>query len=122
VNKQKEIAIRRQRRRYHVRNKMRGSADKPRLCVQRSLKHIACQLIDDTTGQTVVSVSTKDKDLREQITYGGNVAAATVVGKALAEKTLQAGIKQVCFDRGHSKYHGRVAALADAAREAGLSF
>lgn len=122
MNKQKEIGNRRQRRRYHVRSKARGSADRPRLSIQRSLQHICCQIIDDSTGKTLVAVSTRDKDIRESVAYGGNAAAAAVVGKSLGEKAVAAGIKQVCFDRGHSKYHGRVAALADAAREAGLTF
>lgn len=80
------------------------------------------QIIDDAVGKTLVAASTLDAELRGQVKYGGNKAAAQAVGKALAAKALAAGIKQVCFDRGHSKYHGRVAALADAAREAGLSF
>ena len=90
------------------------------MSVQRSLKHISCQLIDDLTGKTLVSVSTKDAAMRDQIKYGGNCDAATVIGKAVAEKALAADIKGVRLDRGHSRYHGRVAALADAAREAGL--
>ncbi len=92
------------------------------MCVFRSCGHLACQLIDDTSGQTLVSASTRDQDLREQIKYGGNCDAAKIIGKVVAEKALGAGIKMVRFDRGCYKYHGRVAALADAAREAGLSF
>jgi len=88
--------------------------------VQRSLKHIGCQIIDDLAGTTLVSASTRDRELRDQVSYGGNKDAAEIVGKAIAEKAAEAGIKEVRFDRGHSKYHGRVAALADAAREAGL--
>jgi large subunit ribosomal protein L18 len=122
VNEQKEINLRRQRRRYHVRNKMRGQTARPRLAVHRSLKHIYCQLIDDTAGKTLAAASTLDEAVRGQIKYGGNKAAAAVVGKSLAERALAAGITQVWFDRGHCKYHGRVAALADAAREAGLEF
>ena len=79
-------------------------------------------MIDDIAGKTLVSVSTLDKDMRERVTAGGNKAAAAIVGKAIAEKALQAGIKEVRFDRGRCKYHGRVASLADAAREAGLVF
>ncbi|MCH5373159.1 MAG: 50S ribosomal protein L18 [Planctomycetes bacterium] len=122
MNKHKEIEARRQRRRFHVRNKMRGSAECPRLSVHRSLQHIGVQIIDDASGKTLVSASTRDKEVRTQVAYGGNKQAAETIGKLIAEKALQAGIKQVCFDRGHSKYHGRVAALADAAREAGLTF
>jgi large subunit ribosomal protein L18 len=113
---------RRQRRRFHVRNRVRGTADRPRLSVHRSLRQISCQVIDDIAGKTLVSVSTLDKDLREQVKNGGNKAAATIVGKAIAEKALQAGIKEVRFDRGSCRYHGRVASLASAAREAGLVF
>jgi len=86
------------------------------------LKHIACQLIDDATGKTLASASTGDKDIRDGVAYGGNKDAAAVIGRAIAEKALKAGIKKVRFDRGHCKYHGRVASLADAAREAGLVF
>jgi large subunit ribosomal protein L18 len=120
VNKQKEINGRRQRRRFHVRNKVRGDAVRPRMSVKRSLKHISCQLVDDISGRTLIATSTRDPAVREQIKYGGNCEAAAAVGKAIAEKALEAGIKAVRLDRGHAKYHGRVAALADAAREAGL--
>lgn len=122
MKKQQIVNQRRQRRRFHVRNSVRGTADRPRLSVHRSHKHISCQVIDDLAGKTLVSASSLDKDLREQLPYGGNKAAAAVIGKAIADKALQAGIKEVRFDRGHCKYHGRVAALADAAREAGLVF
>jgi len=122
VNKQKEISVQRRRRRRHVRNKVRGTAQQPRMCVQRSLKHIGCQIIDDLAGKTLVSASTRDKDLRDQVPYGGNKDAAAAIGKAIAEKALAANIKEVRFDRGHCSYHGRIAALADAAREAGLTF
>lgn len=105
-----------------MRNRVRGTDDRPRLSVHRSHRHIRCQVIDDLTGKTLVSVGTQDKELRESVAYGGNKTAAAIVGKSLAEKALQAGIKQVRFDRGSCKYHGRVASLADAAREAGLAF
>ncbi|MCU0870757.1 MAG: 50S ribosomal protein L18 [Pirellulaceae bacterium] len=113
---------RRERRRFHVRNRVRGTAERPRLSVHRSLRQISCQVIDDIAGKTLVSVSTLDKDMRDRVAAGGNRAAAAIVGKAIAEKALQAGIKEVRFDRGPCKYHGRVASLADAAREAGLVF
>jgi large subunit ribosomal protein L18 len=122
VNKRQLIAKQKQRRKFSVRNRVRGDADRPRMCVFRSSGHVACQLIDDATGRTLVSASTRDKTLRDQIKYGGNCAAAKIVGQAVAQKALEAGIKTVRFDRGCYKYHGRVAALADAAREAGLSF
>jgi large subunit ribosomal protein L18 len=124
VNKQKAISKQRRRRRLGVRNNIRGSADRPRLSVFRSQKHISVQVIDDSQGTTLVSAGTRDKQLRDQIVNGkgGNQAAAAVVGTAIAQRALEAGIKQVCFDRGHYRYHGRVAALANAAREAGLAF
>lgn len=122
MKEQKIINKQRQRRRYHVREKVRGSAVQPRLCVNRSLYHISCQLIDDSTGRTLAAASTLDKTIREQAAYGGNCAAAVLVGKLIAERALAVGINAAKFDRGHCKYHGRVAALADAAREAGLKF
>lgn len=122
MDKAKSLGRMRQRRSWRVRKSTHGVAGRPRLTVFRSLKNVGCQVIDDTTGQTLVSVSTRDKAIREQLGYGGNKAAAQAIGKLIAEKALAAGISQVCFDRGHYKYHGRVAALADAAREAGLQF
>lgn len=122
MNKQRFIGKQRVRRRNHVRNKLRGTADRPRMSVFRSHKHIYCQIIDDEAGKTIASSSTRDSDVRDQFKYGGNKDTAQAIGKSIAEKVLAAGIKQVRFDRGECKYHGRVAALADAAREAGLSF
>jgi len=122
MNKQKIIAKQRQRRSFHSRGKSHGTAERPRMSVFRSHKHIACQLIDDASRTTLVSASTRDQDVRESIGYGGNKSAAGAVGKVVAERALAAGIKLARFDRGHYKYHGRIAALADAAREAGLEF
>jgi large subunit ribosomal protein L18 len=122
VEKNKYLTGLRQRRRFRVRKSVRGSAARPRLSIYRSHQNVRAQIIDDGAGKTLVSASTQDKDLREQCAYGGNKTAAQLIGKIIAEKALAAGIKQVCFDRGNYKYHGRVAALADAAREAGLSF
>ena len=122
MNKQKKIAKQRQRRRYHSRGKSRGTVERPRLSVFRSHKHIAVQVIDDVTRKTLVSASTRDSDVAKSISYGGNKDAAVAVGKVVAEKAIAAGVKKVRFDRGDYKYHGRIAALADAAREAGLSF
>ena len=122
MDKNKLLDGRRTRRRYRVRNKMHGTAERPRLSISRSHKHIGCQVIDDDQGKTLCAISTLDAGLREQLKYGGNKAAAQAIGKAIAEKAIASGIKQVCFDRGHLRYHGRVAALADAAREAGLQF
>jgi large subunit ribosomal protein L18 len=110
------------RRKQRVRKRVRGTEDRPRLCVTRSHKHIAVQIINDLEGRTLASASTQDKDLAKAIKFGGNCDAAAAVGKAIAQRATQAGVKQVCFDRGPFRYHGRLAALADAAREAGLQF
>jgi large subunit ribosomal protein L18 len=118
----KQIGKQRERRRYRVRKRTRGSIDRPRLCVSRSLRNITAQVIDDQSGKTLVSASTTDNQLSTAVKYGGNKAAAEAVGKAIAERASKAGITKVCFDRGSSKYHGRVAALAEAARAAGLEF
>lgn len=122
MNKNRRLGKVRLRRRFRVRKAIRGSADRPRLTVNRSHRNLSCQIIDDAAGKTLVAASTNDKDLRPTVGYGGNKTAAEALGKILAERALAAGVKQVCFDRGHFKYHGRVAALADAARKAGLSF
>lgn len=122
MDKNKYLVGQRTRRQFRVRKRIRGTAERPRLSVFRSHRNLACQIIDDVAGKTLVAVGTKDKDVRAGVAYGGNKAAAQAIGKLLAEKALSAGIKQVAFDRGHYKYHGRVAALADAARQAGLSF
>jgi large subunit ribosomal protein L18 len=99
-----------------------GTAERPRLCVYRSLDHIYAQVIDDRAGKTLASASSADKDTKKNLKGGGNVAAAKVVGKAVADRAKAQGINKVVFDRGGYKYHGRVKALADAAREAGLQF
>jgi len=122
MDKNKYLGGQRDRRRFRVRKHIRGSSERPRLSVSRSHRNLACQIIDDSSGKTLVAVGTKDKDLQGNVKYGGNKAAAEAIGKLLAEKAIAAGIKQVAFDRGHYRYHGRVAALADAARKAGLSF
>lgn len=118
----KAINRQRQRRKFRVRKRLRGSADKPRLCVTRTLRHIGVQVIDDEAGKTLASASTLDKSLAGSVGYGGNKGAAEAIGKAIAERATAAGVKAVCFDRGPYKYHGRVAALADAARAGGLEF
>jgi large subunit ribosomal protein L18 len=110
------------RRKHHVRKKVFGTAERPRLSVFRSNRQIYAQLIDDTAGVTLVATSTRAKALREQLPRGANCKAAEAVGETLAKKALDVGIKFVCFDRGSYKYHGRVKALADAARKAGLAF
>ena len=109
----------RQRRHLRVRNHIAGTAARPRLNVFRSLKNIYAQIIDDEKGVTLVSASSKDKGFSQ---YGGNVEAAKAIGAAVAKKALEKGITEVVFDRGGYIYHGRVAALAEAAREAGLKF
>ena len=111
-----------QRRRWRVRKKLQGTSEQPRLTIRRSHQHIYCQLIDDVSGRTVAAASTRDKAIRDDVKYGGNRDAAAAVGKAIAERGLEAGVKAVTFDRGSYKYHGRVAALAEAAREGGLQF
>ncbi len=109
------------RKRIHVRirRKLRGTTERPRLAVFRSVAHIYAQVIDDVAGKTLVSASSVDKGAK---TNGGNVAAAKTIGKLVAERAKEKGVKQVVFDRGGYVYHGRVKALADAAREAGLEF
>jgi len=105
-----------------VRQRVEGTTERPRLCVYRSLGHIYAQVIDDRAGKTLVSASSVDKDTKMNLKGGGNIAAAKVIGKAIAERAKAAGVVKVVFDRGGYKYHGRVKALADAAREAGLQF
>jgi large subunit ribosomal protein L18 len=122
MSHERTILRQRKRRGYRVRKSTRGSTERPRLSVFRSHKHIYAQVIDDQTGRTLASASTQDKHVRAEVSYGGNKNAAAVVGKAVAERALAAGVSKVAFDRGPYKYHGRVAALADAAREGGLSF
>jgi large subunit ribosomal protein L18 len=102
-----------------IRRKVRGSGERPRLADYRSLNHIYAQVVDDLNGRTIVSASTTEKDLRG--TTGGNVEAARRIGKAIAERALEKGISSVVFDRGGYLYHGRIKALTDAARAAGLN-
>ena len=112
-----------QNRATRTRAKLRRVANnRPRLSVFRSSKNISAQIIDDRAGKTVVSASSIDKSVRDNVKSGGNVDAAAIVGKVIAERALEAGVKEVYFDRGGYIFHGRVKALADAAREAGLSF
>jgi large subunit ribosomal protein L18 len=118
----KKLGRLRQRRSFRVRKRIRGTGQRPRLSVVRSHKHISAQLIDDETGKTVASASSLDKKLSGKIKSGANQEAAQAVGKAIAERAIAAGVKAVAFDRGPYRYHGRVAALANAAREGGLSF
>jgi large subunit ribosomal protein L18 len=112
----------RKRRHVRVRRKIAGTTARPRLNVFRSTKHIYAQLIDDANGITIVSASTVDPDLKGSVSHGGNVDAASKVGELIAKRAIEKGYKEVVFDRGGYLYHGRIQALADAAREAGLEF
>jgi len=112
----------RQRVHARVRTKISGTPERPRLCVYRSGAHIYVQVIDDRGGCTIASASSVDKETKKGLKGGGNIAAAKSIGKIIAERAKAAGISKVVFDRGGYKYHGRVKALADAAREAGLQF
>jgi len=114
---------RRVRRKRHIRKKVTGTSDRPRLTVFRSHANIYAQIIDDTAGRTLVAASTRDKPIREKLGgSGGNKAAAKVVGASLAERAVQAGIKKIVFDRNGYAFHGRVRDLAQAARDGGLEF
>jgi large subunit ribosomal protein L18 len=112
----------RQRRHRRVRRRVRGTPERPRLAVFRSLKHIYAQIIDDVQGHTLVAATTLDADVKADLNGKNKAGQAAVVGKVLAQRASEAGIKSVVFDRGGFKYHGRVAALAKAAREGGLDF
>ena len=110
------------RRRKRIRKKISGTGDRPRLSVFRSLKHIYAQLIDDELGVTIIEASTLSPELKEAVANGGNIAAAQRVGALLAQKAKQQEIQAAIFDRGGHLYHGRIKALAEAAREEGLKF
>jgi large subunit ribosomal protein L18 len=122
ADKNKDKARRLERRKHHVRNSLFGTPQRPRMSVYRSSKHIYVQLIDDYAGKTLAAVATTLGDVRGELKNGGNVAAAKKAGTAIAQKAKAAGITRVAFDRGGRMYHGRVKALADAAREGGLQF
>ncbi len=118
----KEKNRRRLKRHKGIRKKVFGNKEKPRLSVYRSSQNIYCQLIDDTTGKTLASASTLIKDIKDKLPYNGNVEAAKLVGQKIAEEAVKIGITKVVFDRSGYKYHGRVKALADSARENNLVF
>ena len=120
VNKKKHKA--RQRRHRRLRARVEGNGARPRLCVYRSLTNIYAQLIDDQQGHTLASASTIDRDVRAQVNGKSPIEAARLVGQVVGERAQQAGVRQVVFDRGGYRYHGRVAALAEGARAAGLDF
>ena len=115
-------ALARQKKHKRMRGHIHGTAERPRLAVFRSNKHMYAQIIDDTKGVTLVSASTLQADVKDGLEYTDTVEAAAKVGKVIAERALSAGIKEVVFDRGGFIYHGKIQALADAAREAGLAF
>ena len=121
INKESRSAIR-VKKHMRVRNRLAGTTERPRLAVFRSNNHMYAQIIDDTVGKTLVSASTLDKDVKAELEKTNNVEAATVVGTVVAKKALEKGITTVVFDRGGFIYHGKIEALADAAREAGLKF
>lgn len=122
MNPQKAKQQKRQRRARRARSRILGSPERPRLSVFRSLRHISAQIIDDTQGRTLVAVSSMSPEARDKLPYWGNVQAASVLGQVLGEKAKAQGISRVAFDRGPYQYHGRVKALAEAARKAGLEF
>jgi large subunit ribosomal protein L18 len=113
-----------ERRRIHrrIREKISGNLNRPRLCVYRSLKYLYVQIVDDTNGKTLVSASTAEKDVRGELKQGGNIEASKLLGKAIAQRAKAKGIEAVVFDRGGYLYHGRIKAVAEAARESGLKF
>ncbi|MFN4244281.1 MAG: 50S ribosomal protein L18 [Tepidisphaerales bacterium] len=118
-----ELKIKRRlRRKYSIRKTLVGTSERPRLSVYRSEKHIYAQVIDDTAGRTLASASSLDASVRGELKHGANIAAAKKVGLAIAAAAKAAGVTKVAFDRNGRKYHGRVKALADAAREGGLQF
>jgi len=121
INKGDKVAGR-ARRHARIRRKLSGTAQRPRLNVFRSDNHIYAQVIDDTAARTIVSASTAEKNLREEVKHGNTIEAAQTIGKLVAERAIAAGISDVVFDRGGYLYHGRIQALADAAREGGLQF
>jgi large subunit ribosomal protein L18 len=118
----KEKLHKRTRRHLRVKRKVFGTSERPRLSIYRSVKHIYCQIINDVEGKTLAFASTLVPDIKSQIKYGGNVAAAEVVGKKIAEEARSKGITKVVFDKGGCKYHGRVKALAESARKNNLDF
>lgn len=130
MNKTNKKMYRRWRRHCHLRKSLVGTAERPRMNVYRSNKHIYCQIIDDTLldkqghrcGGTLVACSTQNPNIRSQCSHGGNIASATIVGTEIAKLAKAKGIVKIAFDRGGYKYHGRIKALADAARKGGLQF
>ncbi|MCK6454957.1 MAG: 50S ribosomal protein L18 [Phycisphaerae bacterium] len=122
MNSLKRKHVRHARRRLRVRRKVFGTAERPRLTVFRSNKQIYAQIIDDLAGHTLCAASTREADLKSEVKRGSNKSAAAAVGRVLAARARMKGVRQVAFDRKGYRYHGRIKALADAAREAGLAF
>lgn len=122
MSSQSEKSLSRLKRKIRVRKKIRGASDRPRLNIFKSAKHIYAQIIDDTNGSTLASVSTLADAVKSDLNYTGNIEAAKKVGASIAKVALEKGITSVVFDRNGFLYHGRIKALADAARENGLSF
>ena len=120
--KKKSRAEVREKKHLRIRNRFSGTPERPRLAVFRSNKHMYVQIIDDTIGHTLVSASTLEKDVKSELKYTDNVEAAKYLGSVIGKRAVEKGIKEVVFDRGGFIYHGKIAALADAAREAGLQF
>jgi large subunit ribosomal protein L18 len=112
----------REKRKKRMRKKIQGTKDKPRLCVYKSLQQIYAQLIDDSEGKVITGISTLHKEVKPKVKSGGNIEAAKKVGEAIGKKAIDMGLAQVVFDRNGFKYHGRIKALAESAREAGLKF
>jgi len=122
MDKHKIITLRRERRVGRVRKNLSGTSERPRLTIFRSGRHITAQLVNDDEGKTLAAASTMQKDVKDGLKSTANKDAAVKVGTMIAERAKALGVSKVCFDRGHFRYHGRVAALADAARKAGLQF
>jgi len=122
MNRERRLSRQRLRRKRHTRKTLRGTPDRPRLTVFRSQRHIYCQIVDDLSGQTLAAASTIEPELAKQTGGRADKEAAKTVGVTLAQRAVAAGLSQVRFDRGSYKYHGRIAALADGAREGGLGF
>ncbi len=121
MDRREKIAARLKRKK-RIRKKISGTAERPRLCVFKSLKNMYAQIVDDATGKVVTGVSTLTGEVKGEVKYGGNAGSAKKVGETIAKKALGMGIKEVVFDRNGFKYHGRVKALAEGAREGGLIF
>ena len=122
MNIPKERIIKRERRHKRIRKKIIGTAEKPRLSVHKSLKHIYIQIIDDIKGNTILSISTLNKEIKEKIKGKKKSEQAFIVGEAIGKLAIEKGIKEVIFDRGGFKYHGRIKSVADGARKSGLKF